>query len=56
LVQSSNFYRASEIPGKFTSVEREANIQEKQSGVTDLNAEIAENSNFINKLMKALHN
>jgi hypothetical protein len=56
LVQSSNFYRAAEIPGKFTNIEREAFAEENKSGIVDLNTSTPENSNFINKFMRYLHN
>jgi hypothetical protein len=56
LTQSSNFYRAYEIPGKFTPIEREAFIEENQSGIEDLDTNTPENNNFINRFMRYLHN
>lgn len=54
--EESNSFRAPEIPGDFSPIEEEIVENRRNVGIKDLRVNREENSNIINRWMRALHN
>lgn len=55
LKEESNWFRAPEIPGDYSALEREALVTKEIVGIKDLKSDRPENDNIINKFLKLIH-
>lgn len=55
LKEESNFFRAAEIPGDYSEIEKEALRENDVVGIKDLDSDRPENNSVINKFMKMIH-